>query len=144
MAIKRIATAQWTGSIKDGKGQLSAPGGVLNHTPYSFASRFEGAPGTNPEELIAAAHAGCFTMAFTFALGNAGITPASISTEAAVTLNQDAGGFTITAIHLTTVATVPGGDAAKIRTIAEGAKTGCPISKALAAVKITMDARVEV
>src|SRR5215468_12459205 len=110
--MQRKASAVWNGSLKDGKGTISAPGGVLNDTQYSFSTRFENAPGTNPEELIAAAHAGCFSMALSAQLGNAGITPESISTEATLTLEKLEAGFTITKIHLDVAAKIPGGDKA--------------------------------
>jgi len=140
--MKRTASAKWTGSLKDGKGQLTAPGGVLKSTPYSFAARFGDAPGTNPEELIAAAHAGCFSMAFSAALGKAGFTPASIETTASLSLDQVGGGFEITAIHLDMAAAVPGIDAAKFQAIADDAKANCPVSKVLKA-KITLAATLK-
>jgi lipoyl-dependent peroxiredoxin len=139
--MKRTATAHWSGPVKEGSGTLSAPGGVLKQTPYSFATRFGDKPGTNPEELIAAAHAGCFTMALAFALGNAGVKPDTIDTNATLTLDQVPGGFAITAIHLDVAAKVPGIDAAKFQTIAADAKANCPVSKVLNA-KITMEARL--
>jgi lipoyl-dependent peroxiredoxin len=139
--MKRTASAKWTGSLKDGKGQLSAPGGVLNSTPYSFATRFADQPGTNPEELIAAAHAGCFSMAFSAALGKAGFTPNSIETTATLSLDQVGAGFEITAINLNMKAAIPGIDAAKFQEIAEDAKANCPVSKVLKA-KITLDAKL--
>src|SRR5438552_12195172 len=116
--MKRIASAHWTGGLKDGAGTLTAPGGVLKSTPYSFATRFGDKPGTNPEELIAAAHAGCFTMALSNALGTAGFTPASIDTTATVTLDKAGAGFAITMVHLNVGAKVPGIDAQKFQTIA--------------------------
>jgi osmotically inducible protein OsmC len=137
--MKRTATAQWKGGIKDGSGLLSAPGGALKNTPYSFATRFENANGTNPEELIAAAHAGCFTMALSFALGGAGFTPTAIDTTATLTMDQVGGGWSITAVHLETAATIPGIDAAKFQEIAAGAKANCPVSKVLNAA-ITLNA----
>lgn len=142
MGLKRTATAQWSGSIKEGKGSLSAPGGALNNTPYSFQSRFESGAGTNPEELIAAAHAGCFTMALSLFLGNAGFTAKSLKTTAAVTLEQQGGGFTITAVHLDVTGQVPGMDAAKFQSAASEAKANCPVSKVLNA-KISMEARLQ-
>jgi len=139
--MKRTAAAHWSGSGKEGNGTLTAPGGVLKSTPYSFATRFGDKPGTNPEELIAAAHAGCFSMALSFALTNAGKPPTSIDTNASLTLDQVPGGFAITAIHLDVSAKVPGIDAAKFQTIAAEAKANCPVSKVLNA-KITMEARL--
>lgn len=140
--MKRTASAKWSGPVKDGKGYLSAPGGVLNNTPYSFAARFGDEPGTNPEELIAAAHAGCFSMAFAAALGKAGFTPASIETTATFSLDQIGQGFEITTAHLDMTAAIPGIDAAKFKAIAEDAKTNCPVSKLLKA-KITLDAKLK-
>lgn len=139
--MKRTATAHWTGSGKDGKGTLTAPGGVLKNTPYSFAQRFGDAPGTNPEELIAAAHSGCFTMALAFALGKAGFEPASLETTASVSLEKAGEGFAIPSVHLDVSAKIPGIDAAKFQAIAADAKTNCPVSKVLNA-KITMEARL--
>ena len=139
--MKRTASAHWSGTGKEGNGTLTAPGGVLKSTPYSFATRFGDKPGTNPEELIAAAHAGCFSMALSFALTNAGTPPTSIDTNAALTLDQVPGGFAITAIHLDVTAKVPGIDAAKFQTIAADAKANCPVSKVLNA-KITMEAKL--
>ena len=137
--MNRTATAHWTGGLKDGSGTLTAPGGALKNTPYSFATRFGDKPGTNPEELIAAAHAGCFTMALSNALGVAGFPPASIDTTASVTLDKVADGFAITAVHLTLRAKVPGADQAKLDELAAKAKAGCPVSKLLN-TKITLDA----
>ncbi len=142
--MKRIASAVWNGGLKDGKGSITSGSKTLNATPYSFVSRFESGAGTNPEELLAGAHAGCFSMAFAFALEQAGLKAASISTQATVTLDQVAGGFAITAIQLTTTAKVPGADAGKVREIGQGAKAGCPVSKALSAVPIALDLTVEV
>jgi osmotically inducible protein OsmC len=139
--MKRTANAHWNGSLKEGSGTLTAPGGVLKNTPYSFATRFGDKAGTNPEELIAAAHAGCFTMALSHALGGAGFMPASIDTAAALTLDSVGGGFAITAIHLDVSAKVPGIDATRFQAIAADAKTNCPVSKVLNA-KITMEARL--
>jgi lipoyl-dependent peroxiredoxin len=129
--MKRTASAVWNGDLKSGRGTLSAPGGVLKQTPYSFTSRFENGPGTNPEELIAAAHAGCFTMAFSAFLGKAGFTPSELSTEASLTLEQVDGNWTITAIHLDLTGKVPGIDPAKFEQIANEAKAGCPVSRVL-------------
>lgn len=132
-SMKRTASAVWNGDLKSGKGTLSAPGGVLNKTPYSFTTRFENTPGTNPEELIAAAHAGCFTMAFSAFLGAAGFTPQELSTEATLTFDQVDGNWTITTIHLDSTGRVPGIDAAKFKEIAENAKANCPVSRVLKA-----------
>lgn len=140
--MKRTASAKWNGSLKEGKGSLSAPGGVLNNTPYSFAARFGDQPGTNPEELIAAAHAGCFSMAFSAALGKAGFTPTSIETAAALSLDQVGAGFEITTIHLEMTAKIPGIDNAKFQAIAEDAKANCPVSKVLKGAKITLSAKL--
>lgn len=140
--MQRTASAHWSGGLKDGKGTISSASGVLNNTPYSFSTRFEGQPGTNPEELIAAAHAGCFTMALSAQLGNAGITAQSIDTTATVTLEKTDAGFTVTASHLQVTAKIPGADKAKFDQAAENAEEGCPISRLLKA-RITMDARLE-
>jgi osmotically inducible protein OsmC len=131
--MNRTASAVWNGDLKTGKGALSAPGGVLNNTPYSFSTRFENGAGTNPEELIAAAHAGCFTMALSAFLGGAGFTPKELSTRATLTLAQVAGNWTITAIHLDLTGRVPGIDAAKFEEIAKNAKANCPVSRVLKA-----------
>jgi lipoyl-dependent peroxiredoxin len=141
--MKRKASAVWTGGLKDGKGSISTESGVLKQTQYSFGTRFENGPGTNPEELIAAAHAGCFSMAFSAELGKAGITPQSIETTATVTLEKSDAGFSVTASHLEVKAKVPGADRAKVTEIANGAKAGCPISRLLKA-NITLDATIEV
>lgn len=140
--MERKASATWRGGLKDGKGIVSSASGVLSNTPYSFHTRFENQPGTNPEELIAAAHAGCFSMALSAQLGNAGLTPERIDTNATLTMEKQDAGFAITKVHLTVRAKVPGADAEKFRTAAEGAKAGCPVSKVLNA-QITMDARLE-
>ena len=140
--MQRNASAHWTGGLKDGKGTLTAPGGVLKNTPYSFHTRFESEPGTNPEELIAAAHAGCFTMALSAQLGNAGMTAQALDTTASVTLEKTDAGFTITAVHLQVKAKIPGADKSKFDAAAKNAKEGCPISRLLNA-KITMDAQLE-
>ena len=140
--MQRNASAHWTGALKDGKGTLTAPGGVLKDTPYSFRTRFESEPGTNPEELIAAAHAGCFTMALSAQLGNAGMTAQALDTTASVTLEKTDAGFTITAVHLQVKAKIPGADKSKFDAAAKNAKEGCPISHLLNA-KITMDAQLE-
>src|SRR5271169_1812406 len=127
----RKASAVWNGSLKEGKGTISTESGVLSTTPYSFAKRFENEPGTNPEELIAAAHASCFTMALSAQLGNAGITPQSLETSAAVTLEKLEAGFTVTKIHLDVEARIPGADPAAFQKAAEAAEKGCPISRLL-------------
>ena len=137
----RKASAVWTGSLKEGKGTISTDSGVLSKTQYSFSTRFENGAGTNPEELIAAAHAGCFTMALSGQLGNAGMTPESLETTAAVTLEKLEAGFTITKIHLDVTARIPGADKAAFEKAAENAKAGCPISRLLKA-EITMTARL--
>ena len=137
----RKASAVWNGSLKEGKGTISTDSGVLSKTQYSFSTRFENGAGTNPEELIAAAHAGCFTMALSGQLGNAGMTPESLETTAAVTLEKLEAGFTITKIHLDVTAQIPGADKAAFEKAAENAKAGCPISRLLKA-EITMTARL--
>lgn len=139
--MERKAGAVWKGGLKDGKGIITTASGVLKATPYSFSTRFEDGQGTNPEELIAAAHAGCFSMALSAQLGNAGITPESISTEATLTLVKLESGFTITKVHLDVTAKIPGGDKAAFETAAQNAKSGCPVSKVLKA-EITMDAKL--
>ena len=140
--MKSKASAVWQGGLKDGKGEVSADSGVLKSTPYSFATRFEGQKGTNPEELIAAAHAGCFAMAFSAQLGEAGITPQRIATSATVTLEKTDAGFAVTSSHLDVVVQAPGASRATVEKAAENAKGGCPISKLLN-TKITMDAKYE-
>src|SRR5215472_8373834 len=139
--MQRNASAHWSGGLKDGKGTITSGSGVLKNTPYSFSTRFEGQPGTNPEELIAAAHAGCFTMALSAQLGNAGMTAQSIDTTATVTLEKLESGFAITKVHLQVKARIPGGDKAKFEQAAKNAETGCPVSKVLNA-NITMDAQL--
>jgi lipoyl-dependent peroxiredoxin len=139
--MQRTGTAHWSGGLKDGKGTVSTQSGVLQQTQYSFSTRFENGVGTNPEELIAAAHAGCFSMALSAQLGNAGMTAESIDTTAAVTLDKVEGGFGITAVHLEVKAKIPGADKAKFDEAAQNAKSGCPVSKVLNA-KITMDAQL--
>lgn len=139
--MQRKASAVWKGGLKDGKGTISAPGGVLNDTQYSFSTRFENAPGTNPEELIAAAHAGCFSMALSAQLGGANLTPENISTTVTLSLDKLDSGWTITASHIDVVAKVPGADAATFQKYAEAAEKGCPVSKVLNA-KITMNAKL--
>src|ERR1700724_1712287 len=137
----RKASALWNGTLKEGKGTISTDSGVLSKTQYSFSTRFENGAGTNPEELIAAAHAGCFTMALSGQLGNAGMTPESLETTAAVTLEKLEAGFTITKIHLDVTAQIPGADKAAFEKAADNAKAGCPISRLLKA-EITMTARL--
>ncbi|MGH9732843.1 MAG: OsmC family protein [Candidatus Acidiferrales bacterium] len=138
----RKATAVWNGSLKEGKGSISTESGVLSKSPYSFKTRFENERGTNPEELIAAAHAGCFTMALSAELGKAGITPESIETTASVTLEKQDAGFAITKSHLDVTARIPNADKAAFEKAAEAAKSGCPVSKLLKA-EITMTAKLE-
>ena len=140
--MQRKASAVWKGGLKDGKGTISSTSGVLSSTPYSFGTRFENTPGTNPEELIAAAHAGCFSMALSAQLGNAGFTPESINTTATLTLEKLESGFTITTVHLDVVGRVPKADNSAFQKAAENAKSGCPVSKVLNA-KITMSAKLE-
>jgi lipoyl-dependent peroxiredoxin len=131
--------AVWSGGIKDGKGAISTQSGALDAYPYGFASRFEGKPGTNPEELIGAAHAGCFTMALSLILGEAQLKAETMETKADVSLEQVDGGWAITAVHLTLTAKIPGADQAKFEELTAMAKAGCPVSKVLNA-KITLDA----
>lgn len=140
--MKRKASAVWKGGLKDGKGTISTQSGVLKETQYSFATRFESGTGTNPEELIAGAHAGCFSMALSMILGEAGMKADSINTAATVSLEQKDGGFAITAVHLDVVARIPGADAKAFEKAANAAKAGCPVSKVLNA-QISMDARLE-
>jgi len=140
--IKKNASAIWRGGFKDGGGTISTETGVLKDAPYGFRSRFEDGAGTNPEELIGAAHAGCFSMAFSLLLGQAGLTPDKIETHAAVTLDKVGDGYEITASHLTVTAKIPGVDQAKFDEIANMAKAGCSVSKLLKA-KITMDATLQ-
>jgi osmotically inducible protein OsmC len=140
--MKRKASAVWQGSLKDGKGAISTASGVLSDTQYSFATRFEDGIGTNPEELIAAAHAGCFSMALSGQLTTAGQPPKTIRTTATVTMEKTDAGFTITASHLDVAAIVPGATAESFATAAANAKAGCPVSRVLNA-KITMDAKLE-
>ena len=138
----RKATAVWNGGLKDGAGKISTDSGVLKDTQYSFSTRFEDGIGTNPEELIAAAHAGCFSMALSGQLGNAGLTAESINTTAEVRLEKLDSGFAITKVHLTVRARIPGADNDAFMTAANNAKAGCPVSKVLNA-EITMDAALE-
>jgi osmotically inducible protein OsmC len=137
----RKASAVWNGSLKEGTGKISTESKVLSNAQYSFSTRFENGIGTNPEELIAAAHAGCFSMALSAQLGNAGITPESIETTAAVTLEKVDAGFTVTKVHLDVTAKIPGANAAAFEKAAQDAKAGCPISRLLKA-EITMTARL--
>jgi len=140
--MQRKASAIWKGGLKDGKGSVSSASTVLNNTPYSFATRFENTPGTNPEELIAAAHAACFSMALSAQLGTANLTPSSIETSATLTMEKLDAGWTITAVHLDVVGKVPGADNAKFQELAGNAKSGCPVSKVLNA-KISMEATLD-
>lgn len=140
--MQRSAAALWTGSIKEGQGTISTDSGVLAATPYSFATRFDDGKGTNPEELIAAAHAGCFAMALSAELGKLGQTAERIQTSADVTLEKTDAGFTITAVHLKVKGKVPNWDPASFKAAAENAKNNCPISRLLNA-QITLEARLE-
>src|SRR5437868_12002255 len=140
--MRRKASAVWTGGLKDGKGKISTDSGVLSDTQYSFSTRFEDGVGTNPEELIAAAHAGCFSMALSGQLGAAELTAESIKTKASVKLEKLDSGFAVTSVHLEVRAKVPGADNDAFMTAANNAKAGCPISKLLNA-EITMDAQLE-
>ena len=140
--MKRTASAVWNGSLKEGKGQISSQSGVLNDTPYSFSTRFAEERGTNPEELIAAAHAGCFSMALSAGLGKAGFEPARIKTAALLDLENVEGSWRITAIRLETVARIPKITPAQFETIAQYAKANCPVSQLLKAT-ITLTARLE-
>jgi osmotically inducible protein OsmC len=140
--MKRKATAQWQGDLKTGKGAISTESGVLENTPYSFTTRFESGKGTNPEELVAAAHAGCFTMALSAELGKANLVAGSLRTTATVTLDRVDAGWSITESHLEVVAKIPGASPEAFRKAAEAAETGCPISR-LFNTKITMDAKLE-
>ncbi len=139
--MKKSGSAHWSGNIKEGQGTISTQTGVLREAPYGFKSRFEDGPGTNPEELIGAAHAACYSMALSLGLGEAGLTAESIDTKAVVSLDKDGDGFTISAVHLTCEAKVPGADKATFERIAEATKQGCPVSKVLKA-KITLDAKL--
>jgi len=140
--MKRNASAKWQGGLKDGKGAISTDSGVLDNAQYSFTTRFEEGKGTNPEELIAAAHAGCFSMALSGQLGNAGLTADNINTTASVTLEKTDAGFTITKIHLEVAARVPGATQESFETATNNAKAGCPVSRLLKA-EISMNARLE-
>jgi lipoyl-dependent peroxiredoxin len=141
--MKRSASAVWRGGLQDGKGTVSTDSGVLSNTPYNFKMRFENEAGTNPEELVAAAHAACFSMALSLFLGQAGMTAQSIETKATVSLDQVEGGFAITSSHLQTTVAIPNADKEAFEKAVETAKTGCPISKLLTA-KITMDAKLAI
>lgn len=143
--FKRSASAVWHGTGADGSGTLNGPSGVLTNTPYSAAKRFQnedGKAGTNPEELIAAAHAGCYAMALSFALAKAGFTPDSLNCSATIDVNNDSGGWALEKITLQLEARVPGIDAAQFQQLAQGAKEGCPVSKALKAVPIELNAQL--
>ncbi len=140
--MKTYGSAAWQGGIKDGQGAISTQSGALKDYPYGFSSRFEGKPGTNPEELIGAAHAGCFTMALSLILGEAGLTAEHMETRADVTLEKAGDGYAITAVHLTLKARIPGADRARFEELAGKAKAGCPVSKLLKA-EITLDATLE-
>ena len=137
-----FGTAKWQGGLKDGKGEISTRSGALSAYPYGFASRFEGKPGSNPEELIGAAHAACFTMALSLILNEAGLTAERMETNAEVTLEKVDDGFAITAVHLTLKGREPGADQAKFQELAAKAKAGCPVSKLLKA-DISLDATLE-
>ena len=141
--MERRASAEWKGGLKDGKGTISAPGGVLSNTPYSFTSRFENGPGTNPEELIAAAHAACFSMALSAQLSGANLPPESIATQAHLTMEKLESGWTITKIHLDVNGRVPNVDDATFQKYASDAKAGCPVSKVLKGAEISMTAKLE-
>jgi osmotically inducible protein OsmC len=140
--MQRKATAVWQGGLKDGKGVVSTESGVLKQSQYSFITRFENGKGTNPEELLAAAHAGCFAMALSNELGNAGMSPKTLEATATITLDKDAKGFAITTSHLDLVADVPGADKAKFDAAVKAAETGCPVSKLFKA-KISVSARLK-
>ena len=139
--MKKSGSAHWSGGIKEGQGTISTQTGVLREAPYGFKSRFEDGPGTNPEELIGAAHAACYSMALSLGLGEAGLTADSIDTKAVVSLDKDGDGFKISAVHLTCEARIPGADKATFERIAEATKQGCPVSKVLKA-DITLDAKL--
>jgi osmotically inducible protein OsmC len=139
--MKRSGSAVWKGGLKDGQGTVSVESGTISAVPYNFAKRFENEKGTNPEELVAAAHAACFSMALSLILGDAGMKADSIETTATVSLEQKDGGFAVTSSHLQTTVRVPNGDRTAIQKAVEAAKGGCPISKLLNA-KITIDANV--
>ena len=140
--MKRSGNAVWVGDLKQGKGKISTQSGALKDAQYGFNTRFEDGPGTNPEELIGAAHAGCFSMSLSLQLGDAGLVADSIKTTATVTLDKDDSGFSITAVHLDLTAKIPGIDNEKFQELANKTKLGCPVSKVLNA-KITLDAKLE-
>lgn len=140
--MKRNAAAVWEGGIKDGRGQISAESGTFSNAPYSFSNRFEQHHGTSPEELLAAAHASCYSMALSLVLGESGITPERIDTTATVTVEPDDGGFTITAVHLDVHARIAGADPEPFQTAANAAKDGCPVSKLFNA-EITLEAHLD-
>jgi osmotically inducible protein OsmC len=142
MVIKKKGSAVWKGGLKDGKGAVSTESGVLSNAQYGFNTRFENGPGTNPEELLGAAHAGCFSMALSAQLGEAGLKAESINTTATVSLEKVEGGFAITAVHLDLTAKIPGADQAAFEKAANNAKAGCPVSKLFNA-KITLDAKLQ-
>jgi len=141
--VNRKASAVWQGGLRNGKGTISTDSGVLTNTPYSFSKRFGEEKGSNPEELIAAAHASCFAMATSAQLESAGITAQSISATATVALEKVGDGFSVTTSHLDVTIKAPGADRGKVQTAADNAKAGCPISKLLNA-KITMEAKIEI
>jgi osmotically inducible protein OsmC len=144
--MKRKSTAVWNGTGAEGKGTLSSPSGVLQKTPYSFTSRFvseDGKAGTNPEELIAAAHAGCFAMALSFGLTAAGFPPAELKADATVTVVNEGGGFVITSSHLELIGDVPNISEAKFIELANDAKKNCPVSKALGAIEVSLTAKLK-
>jgi len=142
MVIKKSGSAAWKGGLQDGKGTISTESGVLSNTQYGFNARFENGPGTNPEELIGAAHAGCFSMALSAQLGEAGLKAESIDTTATVSLEKVEGAFAITAVHLDLIAKIPGASRQAFEKAANDAKAGCPVSKLLNA-KITLDAKLQ-
>ena len=138
----RTGSAVWRGDLKSGKGTVSTESGTLKNTQYSFGTRFENGTGTNPEELIAAAHAACFSMALSAQLGGANLAPETVGTSAGLTLEKLDSGWTITKIHLTVTAKIPGADKAAFDKAAQAAKEGCPVSKVLKAAAITLDAKL--
>ena len=140
--IRKSATAEWSGGLKDGIGNITTQTGVLDHAPYGFKARFEDGPGTNPEELIGAAHAGCFTMALSGKLAEAGMTAQKLTTTATVMMEKTGDSFTITAVHLDLTARIPGADRQAFEDAARKAKEGCPVSKLLNAT-ISLDAKLE-
>ncbi|MBV1837909.1 OsmC family protein [Acetobacter estunensis] len=142
MTIQKFGTAHWEGPIKEGKGLISTESGALKDQPYGFNTRFEGKPGSNPEELLGAAHAACFTMALSLILGEAGFTPTALDTKATVSLDKQEGGFAITAVHLVLTGTVPGASQEQFVELAEKAKANCPVSK-LFKTEITLTAELK-